>query len=163
MNWWWGKDSNLRRRAPADLQSAPFGRSGTPPHYRPDPPGGGPYRLGPNMTLARHGARGSPLRSVDDRAGEGTRTPNRLITNEKLYQIELRQRDPWCAEKHGENRHRAPECQGSGPGTKFEAAVEQRDELVVDCLFPTGQGATGINSSALTASLTGRIQFFLLP
>lgn len=29
--WWRGKDSNLRRRKPADLQSAPFGRSGTPP------------------------------------------------------------------------------------------------------------------------------------
>ena len=50
-----------------------------------------------------------------------------------------------------------------GERAKFEEAVEQRDELVVDCLFPTGQGATGINSSALTASLTGRIQFFLFP
>src|SRR5713101_1683723 len=30
--WWWReKDSNLRRREPADLQSAPFGRSGIPP------------------------------------------------------------------------------------------------------------------------------------
>ena len=31
--WWRGKDSNLRRHKPADLQSAPFGRSGTPPHH----------------------------------------------------------------------------------------------------------------------------------
>src|SRR5262249_26493277 len=30
--WWRGEDSNLRRRTPADLQSAPFGRSGTSPH-----------------------------------------------------------------------------------------------------------------------------------
>src|SRR5712671_2273200 len=30
---WWGKDSNLRRREPADLQSAPFGHSGTPPVF----------------------------------------------------------------------------------------------------------------------------------
>ena len=29
---WWGKDSNLRRREPADLQSAPVGHLGTPPH-----------------------------------------------------------------------------------------------------------------------------------
>src|SRR5215475_5811385 len=29
--WWRGKDSNLRRRKPADLQSAPVGRLGTPP------------------------------------------------------------------------------------------------------------------------------------
>src|SRR5262249_21756602 len=28
---WRGEDSNLRRRLPADLQSAPFGRSGTSP------------------------------------------------------------------------------------------------------------------------------------
>src|SRR2546422_9144416 len=45
---WWGKDSNLRRLTPADLQSAPFGHSGTPPRrqrsrsprslFRPPPP-----------------------------------------------------------------------------------------------------------------------------
>ncbi len=29
--WWAGKDSNLRRRMPADLQSAPFNHSGTCP------------------------------------------------------------------------------------------------------------------------------------
>ena len=29
--WWWGEDLNLRRRMPTDLQSVPFGRSGTPP------------------------------------------------------------------------------------------------------------------------------------
>ena len=28
---WAGKDSNLRRQLPADLQSAPFGRLGTDP------------------------------------------------------------------------------------------------------------------------------------
>src|SRR4029077_14201514 len=28
---WWRKDSNLRRLTPADLQSAPFSHSGTPP------------------------------------------------------------------------------------------------------------------------------------
>ena len=28
---WWGKDSNLRRPKPTDLQSAPFGRFGIPP------------------------------------------------------------------------------------------------------------------------------------
>src|SRR3954464_7816139 len=30
---WWGKDSNLRRREPADLQSAPVGHLGTPPQF----------------------------------------------------------------------------------------------------------------------------------
>src|SRR5690606_23739879 len=29
--WWRGEESNLRRREPADLQSAPFGRFGTSP------------------------------------------------------------------------------------------------------------------------------------
>jgi cyclic-di-GMP-binding protein len=31
LQWWAGKDSNLRRHKPADLQSAPFGRLGTDP------------------------------------------------------------------------------------------------------------------------------------
>ena len=31
LKWWAGKDSNLRRHKPADLQSAPFGRLGTDP------------------------------------------------------------------------------------------------------------------------------------
>src|SRR5438445_5321686 len=77
--WWRGKDSNLRRHQPADLQSAPFGRSGTPP-----------------AILCKFGTAlppGSIERAAVDhrstgmsrRAGEGTRTPNRLITNELLY------------------------------------------------------------------------------
>src|ERR1700756_1422201 len=33
--WGRGKDSNLRRRKPADLQSAPVGRLGTPPQNEP--------------------------------------------------------------------------------------------------------------------------------
>ena len=32
--WWRGLDSNQRRRAPTDLQSVPFSRSGTPPAVR---------------------------------------------------------------------------------------------------------------------------------
>jgi hypothetical protein len=34
-NWWRGEDSNLRRHKPADLQSAPFGHSGTSPGVTP--------------------------------------------------------------------------------------------------------------------------------
>lgn len=30
-SWWAGLDSNQRRRKPAELQSAPFGHSGTDP------------------------------------------------------------------------------------------------------------------------------------
>ncbi len=32
IEYWRGQDSNLRRRLPTDLQSAPFGRSGTSPY-----------------------------------------------------------------------------------------------------------------------------------
>ena len=40
--WWRGEDSNLRRHKPADLQSAPFGHSGTSPlpNSKPEPIGG---------------------------------------------------------------------------------------------------------------------------
>ena len=51
------------KASPTDLQSVPFGRSGTPPW------------IFPSSLLG---------------ASEGTRTPDRLITNQLLYQTELR-------------------------------------------------------------------------
>ncbi len=39
--WWAGQDSNLRRRKPADLQSAPVDRFGTDPFYSIHPAIGG--------------------------------------------------------------------------------------------------------------------------
>ena len=62
---WWGKDSNLRRREPADLQSAPVGRLGTPPRL-----------TSPHANAALVG-----------RADGETRTRNLLITNQLLYQL----------------------------------------------------------------------------
>ena len=57
-NEWWGEqDSNLRSRKTADLQSAPVGHLGISPFDRPTG------------------------------ANEGTRTPDRLITNQLLYQL----------------------------------------------------------------------------
>ena len=53
-----------------DLQSAPFGHSGTPP-YRPCPKRKGIYE----KRLSASGA------------GERTRTPDLLITNQLLYQL----------------------------------------------------------------------------
>jgi hypothetical protein len=58
--WWRELDLNQRRHKPADLQSAPFSHSGIPP--------------------------GSSLYTKIG-AGEGTRTPNLLITNQLLYQL----------------------------------------------------------------------------
>src|SRR5450830_334712 len=52
---WWGKDSNLRRHKPADLQSAPVGRLGTPPVCIPAPlpfPSGLPTELTARVELA---------------------------------------------------------------------------------------------------------------
>ena len=62
---WAGEDSNLRRHKPTDLQSVPVDRFGTCPS------GQKPGR--PEAAL--------------ERAGEGTRTPNLLITNQLLYQL----------------------------------------------------------------------------
>ena len=60
-----GEGFEPSKASPTDLQSVPFDRSGTPPT---------PRRLG---------------RAADTeiQAGEGTRTPNHLITNEMLYQL----------------------------------------------------------------------------
>ncbi len=58
--WWWMLDSNQRRRKPAGLQPAPFSHSGNSPSGK---------------IIFNFGA------------GEGTRTPDRLITNQLLYQL----------------------------------------------------------------------------
>jgi hypothetical protein len=54
------------KASPTDLQSVPFDRSGTPPRNSGDP---------------------SSRSAAGKQAGEGTRTPNHLITNEMLYQL----------------------------------------------------------------------------
>jgi hypothetical protein len=75
--WWRGKDSNLRRRLPADLQSAPFGHSGTPPVFR---------RSQASVVNPE-----SRIQSGDGRrrsgAGGGTRTRDLLITSQVLYRL----------------------------------------------------------------------------
>ena len=60
-------DSNQRRRKPAGLQPAPFGHSG-------NPPGIFVHQITYLLTLL-------------SRAGEGTRTPNPLLTKQELYQL----------------------------------------------------------------------------
>src|SRR5215510_5575828 len=75
LGWWRGKDSNLRRRKPADLQSAPVGRLGTPPQNEP--------RIlillrrGVNASLARNllAPRAGPLLPGGVRGTEGRAQP----------------------------------------------------------------------------------------
>ena len=43
--WWRGVDSNHRRHKPTDLQSVPFGRSGTPPNVSRALCGKNPYHV----------------------------------------------------------------------------------------------------------------------
>ena len=54
--WWRGLDSNQRRRTPADLQSAPFSHSGTPPLTggRGLKPNAGPCQRTPSRTPSRN-------------------------------------------------------------------------------------------------------------
>lgn len=76
---------------PADLQSAPFGHSGTPPKRKPAILG--LLRLFVNRPLARLLILGSvcvthlPTADSNNGAGERIRTPDRLITNQLLYQL----------------------------------------------------------------------------
>ena len=71
------------KASPTDLQSVPFDRSGTPPR-----------ELGISTTSRRR----------DVQAGEGTRTPNRLITNEMLYQLSYASGAVTLERKRGQNR-----------------------------------------------------------
>ena len=70
---WRGKDSNLRSHKTADLQSAPFGRSGTPPNER--------KSTGRLKSVIRLSS------AILSRAGDGTRTRDPLITSQVLYQL----------------------------------------------------------------------------
>src|SRR5688500_2997041 len=75
---WWGKDSNLRRLAPSDLQSDPVGHLGTPPDR-----------------LARRRC-ASDVRP--GRADGENRTRNRPITNRVLCQLSYVSRRPFLRE-----------------------------------------------------------------
>ena len=79
---WWGKDSNLRRHKPADLQSAPVGHLGTPPQPT-ESTAADRIRLrcsSPTHTLVL-------FTTADARADGENRTRNRLITNQVLCQL----------------------------------------------------------------------------
>ena len=60
------------KASPTDLQSVPFGRSGTPPYY---------------YCRIRLPRRVEPETVLQYGASEGTRTPGLLITNQLLYQL----------------------------------------------------------------------------
>ena len=71
------------KASPTDLQSVPFDRSGTPPSVR-------NAAAGRAQPAAEH-----------EQAGEGTRTPNHLITNEMLYQLSYASRPRAHSESTG--------------------------------------------------------------
>ena len=72
---WWGKDSNLRRRKPADLQSAPVGHLGTPPDSR----------ITIRKVTRPWSKNRNPTQAV--RADGENRTRNLPITNQLLRQL----------------------------------------------------------------------------
>jgi hypothetical protein len=85
-------DSNQRRREPAGLQPAPFGRSGNPPRFQTF--SGPRSACGPAYELS------SPNTNEPScpGAGEGTRTPNPLFTKQELYRLSYANTRPRRAE-----------------------------------------------------------------
>src|SRR3954465_14122898 len=88
-SWWRGKDSNLRRHEPADLQSAPFGRSGTPPDVVRPPPS---RVILPDRKTQEPSPRGAGRREgkrcrSPRRAGGGNRTRDLLLTRQVLFRL----------------------------------------------------------------------------
>ena len=126
------------KASPTDLQSVPFDRSGTPPRPRVR----GPVREAPRhrstrietSRLLRAPAHSKPMAGFR-LAGEGTRTPNHLITNERLYQLSYAS-GPSSSRKEEQRQHRQPAvgCQdsgrdggpGSGPGPGLEPRAPGR-------------------------------------
>ena len=75
-----------------DLQSAPFGHSGTPPYEVGDPKKCGALfgerkKETTDMELSAQAGSGMQWASSDDGAGGRIRTPDLLITNQLLYQL----------------------------------------------------------------------------
>ena len=107
---WWGEDLNLRSRTTSDLQSDPFGHSGTPPN---------PFHLVFTTCLTRL-YQGlillisffliCKLSSNSVGAGDGTWTRDRLITNQMLYQLSYtsnRAIDGFFTESRPQSQHTA--------------------------------------------------------
>ncbi len=76
-------DSNQRRQKPAGLQPAPIGHSGNPPKNCLHP------------ARRRHRTVKKKRLSGSIRAGEGTRTPNRLLTKQVLYLLSYTSESRW--------------------------------------------------------------------
>ena len=89
--WWRGKDSNLRRHRRQIYSLLPLATRA-------------PLLRGRALHTAPLGAR-------KRRAGEGTRTPNRLITNEMLYQLSYASARRGV--RPGQDREALPGCQAS--------------------------------------------------
>ena len=119
----------------------------------------------PLRHFSRRQGRGEPRPTAcwNVGAGEGTRTPNHLITNEMLYQLSYasnaREGCP-LAPKRADSRlgrarvSRSPR-QSRGKAKRQPNRVDYSTPS--GCLFPKEQGVTGMNPTALPASLTGRI------
>src|SRR3954454_6436366 len=67
---------------------------------------------------------GDPLAQVQTGAGEGIRTPDRLITNQLLYRAELRQPDKTCIRTHS-NRYGQPDEPGHLTATQPLLALSE--------------------------------------
>ena len=184
---WGGEDLNLCRHTPADLQSAPFGRSGTSPQltvgtYPILPPPVKPYKsetsvvsrrlrpapraVSPRLPRAyphlirmpsgsirwrgKVGAQGSGHKG----AGEGTRTPNRLITNEMLYQLSYA--SPSVRPRtvtRGPGLSRRPQKSGAPP------SVDERRGALECCDAQPFAGALYFGSKVRTFMIAERISF----
>src|SRR5262245_19640878 len=124
--WWGGEDSNLRSLTATDLQSVPFDHSGTSPRR--------------SSSRSLH----SGPRPCSG-AGERTRTPNPLITSEKLYQLSYASA---CSRPE-------PACRAS-PWLLCAYNAAMRSRFVLRArVFPKRRRAPEIAALSLPSSLGG--------
>ena len=116
VSWWRGVDSNHRRRKPADLQSAPFGRSGTPPvsfTYRDAPPSPRwSWRWDSNPRPAAYKAAALP---TELRQPKPVPSSGRSRSNKILQAVQMTAPDPW----RGACSRRGAWCQGARIASGF--------------------------------------------
>ena len=130
---------NLRSLLTADLQSAPFGHSGTPPMSNND--AGKAIKAVPHRLFR---PRRPPLLG----AGDGTRTRNLLITNQLLYRLSYASNLGKLAYFHkekGRPKHSLPTAIGKTFALAPEAAGSETSERCLRTSTPGPQERRYIN------------------
>ena len=131
LGWWRGKDSNLRRHKPADLQSAPVGRLGTPPANEPRIFGPKSSRVNVfrAVSVSSGGPGGAFAQRPEIRPWPGERPSGSRGTSAGLAATRRQVREVGFAAAEAEVRDQLANAQGGRPLTPAPPAPMRRRKI----------------------------------